>query len=101
MAPAGDANPWKRFALVLGGVIVVIALLFVGYNLGGAGKTPGSSPVAQASATAPAIDMQKVEELIVSLMRSRLGRGRRAQQEQQATLLREIADDLSSLTGGG
>ncbi len=48
-----------------------------------------------------AIDMQKVEELAVSLMRSHLGRGRRAQQERQATVLRDIADELSSFPGGG
>ena len=48
-----------------------------------------------------AIDWQKVEDLAVSLMRSHLGRGRRAHQERQATLLREIADELSSFPGGG
>ncbi len=48
-----------------------------------------------------AIDMQKVEELAVSIMRSHLGRGRRAQQERQAMVLRDIADELSSFPGGG
>lgn len=48
-----------------------------------------------------AIDWRKVEELAVSLMRSHLGRWRRAQQERQATMLHEIADELSSFPGGG
>jgi hypothetical protein len=47
------------------------------------------------------IDMQQVEELVVSLMRSHLGRGRRAHQERQATVLRAVADELSSFHGGG
>ncbi len=61
-----------------------------------------SMEAARAESVLPlAIDMQKVEELVVSLMRSHLGRGRRAQQDWQATMLRAIADDLSSAAGGG
>jgi tetratricopeptide (TPR) repeat protein len=64
---ASAANPWKRFALALGGLIAVLALLFVGYNLGSGGKPSASGPVAQASATAPAVDEQKIAALMVKL----------------------------------
>jgi tetratricopeptide (TPR) repeat protein len=67
-APPSAANPWKRFALVLGGLVAVLALLFVGYNLGnGGGKPSASGAVAQVSPTAPAIDEAKIAALMVKL----------------------------------
>jgi tetratricopeptide (TPR) repeat protein len=66
-APPSAANPWKRFALVLGGLIAVLALLFVGYNLGNGGKPSASGAVAQATPTAPAIDQAKIAALMVKL----------------------------------
>ena len=67
-APSAAPNPWKRFALVLGGVIAIVAILFVGFSLGGGGGKPAaSSPIAQASPTAPAIDEAKVAALMAKL----------------------------------
>ena len=63
----GSANPWKRFALALGSVLLVLAVLFVGYSLGGGGKPAASGPIAQASATAPLVDQQKVGLLMAKL----------------------------------
>jgi tetratricopeptide (TPR) repeat protein len=64
---AGATTPWKRFALVLGGIIAVIAILFVGYNLGSVGKPSASGAIAQASPTAPAIDQAKIAALMEKL----------------------------------
>jgi cytochrome c-type biogenesis protein CcmH/NrfG/plastocyanin len=66
-APAGAANPWKRFALVIGGIAAVVALLFIGINIGGGGKPSASGAVAQASPTAPAVDEQKITALMAKL----------------------------------
>ena len=67
-APVAADNGWRRIALGGAAVILVAAVLFIGWNLGGGGKPgAGASPSAVAGASAPAVDMNKVGSLMAKL----------------------------------
>ncbi|MEO5964461.1 MAG: tetratricopeptide repeat protein [Candidatus Limnocylindrales bacterium] len=63
------ANPWKRVAMGMIGVVAVLGIAFAGYTLRGnatTGSPAASQAVAQASSGAPAVDNAKVAELMAN-----------------------------------
>ena len=64
--PAAVGGIWKRLVLGAVGVVAATGLLFIGYNLNGAGAIPGAGTASpdSAAASAPVVDQAKVAALM-------------------------------------